>query len=113
MPLARFWLYRVIMKAITVIAALAALGTTSFFASANPGGDERRPPREPPAFAIAACEGKSAGDACTVKTPRGHTIEGECTQMGDVLACKPDHPPPRRGGRDGEDGPPGPPQDSE
>lgn len=91
------------MKAITIIATLAALGTTSFLAAANPGDGDRRPRRQPPPIAIEACDGKTAGDACSFETPRGRAIEGECTQIGETLACKPDHPPPGRGEHDGRD----------
>ncbi len=114
------------IRIFTTSAALAALTTTSFFAYANSRGDERqplavaietcdgttesderRPPRQPPAIAIEACDGLTEGAACSFEGRRGETVEGQCATLGDVLACKPDRPPPRRGGRDGQDRPGG------
>ncbi|MEM7540569.1 MAG: hypothetical protein AAF384_03175 [Pseudomonadota bacterium] len=45
--------------------------------------------RQPPQFAIDACRDLPAGTECSVS--RGNrTRSGSCTQIGDVLACKPD-----------------------
>ncbi len=49
---------------------------------------------EPPPEAIAACENKAAGDACSFIAPGGATITGICQTVEDVLACVPDNPPP-------------------
>ena len=51
--------------------------------------EERKPPQE----AISICEGKSDGDTCTVKTPRGDTLEGTCSNTPDnkYFACKPNN----------------------
>src|SRR5574343_299712 len=49
------------------------------------------PPEQPhghhgiPPEAIAACQGKTAGNTCVIKTPRGESLEGSC-----------DAPPPGR-----------------
>lgn len=59
--------------------------------------------RGPPPEAIAACEDKSEGDACSVEF-RGRTIDGKCVNgpsADDALACMPE------GGR-----PPGPPPEA-
>jgi hypothetical protein len=97
------------MRALPFFATLAALGTTTLLAAGQPSdsGDDRRPRRSPPPIAIEACEGKNAGDACSFETPHGHTIEGECAQIGETIACKPDRPPPRsrRGRGDGSERP--------
>jgi hypothetical protein len=53
-------------------------------------------PRQPPREAIEACEGRAAGDACTVKLP-DRTIDGVCRNGPDgngPLACAPSAPPP-------------------
>jgi hypothetical protein len=54
-------------------------------------GDGRR---EPPAEAIAACDGRAAGDACSV-TIGDRTIDGTCRSGRDgkgPLACRPARP---------------------
>ncbi len=92
------------MRAITTFATLAALGTTSFFASAQPNDDDGCPPRQPPPIAIEACEGKTVRDDCSFEGRRGEAVEGHCAQLGEVLACRPDHPPPRGEDGDGRNG---------
>lgn len=46
-----------------------------------------------------ACSGKSAGDDCSVTTPRGDSIAGQCAQdrSGGELVCRP-----KRGGNQGQ-----------
>lgn len=76
--------------------------------------------RGPPPEAFTACEGKAAGDACSVTTPDGETLAGTCASPpADApdtrIACRPDRmpeggPPPhgRGGGGDCDgDGPGG------
>lgn len=65
-----------------------------------PGGPGHRPPRE----ALEACEGKAAGDACTVVLP-DREIDGTCTAPPEGapdhrLFCLPEGaPPPPQDGR--------------
>ncbi len=78
------------------VVALVALAAP---AAAQPGPPNGRPP-QPPQEAFAACDGRGAGDACTVNL-RGHAIEGTCTAFPQtqMLACRPNHmpgPPPQR-----------------
>lgn len=46
---------------------------------------------QPPAFAVAACAGKTVGTSCSIKTPVGATLQGTCrTPPGlTVVACIP------------------------
>lgn len=53
------------------------------FAAANAGAQQQppAPPKDrhgPPQEAIDACKGKKDGDAASVKTPRGDTVQGTC-----------------------------------
>ena len=56
------------------------------------------PPPPPPPEAIDACNGKSAGDDCTVTTPDGNSIAGKCVApppgapADAQLACMPPMP---------------------
>jgi len=74
-----------------------ALAFTTLVASAFADG-----PPPIPAEAYAACESKSAGEACSLQF-RDLKIEGTCAQApsGDRLACRPNHmpSPPPGGGR--------------
>lgn len=80
-------------------------------ATANAGGKDTHH-RGPPPEAFTACEGKAAGDACTV-THGNDSISGTCASpppdASDTrLACRPDHmpeggPPPGGGGPPGHD----------
>lgn len=84
---------------------LVSLGTTSLLllgaapvlaagepappGAANGGGARKGPPAE----AMAACKGLSAGQACNFKGPRGEQ-RGSCWAPADKpLACKPSAPP--------------------
>jgi hypothetical protein len=93
-------------------ASLTAAVSKTQSSSSGGGGEENadRPQqgkghRGPPPEAFTACEGKVAGDACTV-THDEHSITGTCASPpADApdtrLACRPDHMP--------EGGPGGPP----
>jgi hypothetical protein len=57
-------------------------------------------PPSPPPEAIAACQGKSAGDQVSFTGRRGETLQGVCELRNGVLAARPsrrpDGQPPRR-----------------
>ncbi len=53
-----------------------------------PGPPGSRGP-EPPAEAIAVCQGKRAGDRVSFATPFGHTVTGTCTERGGRLFAIP------------------------
>jgi len=53
-------------------------------------------PRQPPAEAFTACNGKSAGDSVTITTADGRSLTGTCVKFGDRLAARPSQPPPRQ-----------------
>lgn len=52
----------------------------------------------PPAEAFEVCEGKSAGDAADLTTPRGDTLTGTCQDMDGRLVLRPDNMPDKRQG---------------
>lgn len=90
-------------------AETAASSSSGSATDAN-GADGGRPHRAPPPEAFAACDGKAAGDSCTVTTPDDQTIDGTCANPppdapDTRLACRPNNPPPGGGG-DGRGGPP-------
>lgn len=59
---------------------------------ATDSGERRGPPPE----ALAACEGKSAGDPCSFSGPRGDKPQGTCfAPEGKPLACRPSQAPER------------------
>lgn len=47
-------------------------------------------PKAPPYEAVQACTGNNEGSVCSFNTPRGR-LKGICLQVGDTLACVPDH----------------------
>jgi hypothetical protein len=52
-----------------------------------------RPHHGPPQEAINACNGQSAGAACSMTMPDGHTLAGSCKATPDnQLACRPKPP---------------------
>lgn len=103
------------MKPMTVVGMMLVVAgcagsaeeSTSSLTSAVSTSSEadERGHRGPPPEAFTACEGKAAGDACTVTTPHGDELAGTCaTPPEDTrLACRPSHMP--------EGGPPPPPRD--
>jgi hypothetical protein len=76
----------------TTIAGFAMLGGAALLVPLAASADG---PPAPPPEAYAACDSKTAGDACTV-TLHDHTLEGTCAQRGSDgrLSCRPSHPPP-------------------
>lgn len=75
------------MKKILVIASLF-IGISSFAMQ-----DNDRQERVPPQEAISICEGKDTGSTCSVKTPRGDTLEGTCKNTPDkkYFVCMPEN----------------------
>lgn len=75
-----------------IIITILILSATFCFSNSN-GNDRQgqREMREPPSEAISICESQSAGDSCSVTTPRGDTVEGTCENTPDdkYFACKP------------------------
>lgn len=65
-----------------------------------------RGPMKPPPEAIAACKGKSEGDAVQFSTSRGDTLKGVCKLFEGALTAMPPNggPPPPRGMRPKEGG---------
>ncbi len=74
----------------TLFAIVITLATAAL-AQGGPPGNHRGPPPE----ALSACEGNTAGAACSWSHD-GRTMEGTCfTPGGDrPLACRPSGPPP-------------------
>ena len=56
----------------------------------------REQPKGPPSQAFTACEGKKAGDAVTVETFDGRTIQAVCQTFNGQLAANPVIAPPAR-----------------
>lgn len=80
---------------ICFIAVSMILVTTSVaMAQRAPGGG-------PPQEAIDACQGKQAGNACSIETPNGQLIKGSCLARGGRSFCVPAGGPDggRAGGR--------------
>jgi hypothetical protein len=71
--------------------ALAAIGVASR-ALADP--PRQMPPHTPPPEAFKACEGKGAGDACSLRL-HDMDIDGTCGALPgqSALVCRPSHPP--------------------
>jgi Spy/CpxP family protein refolding chaperone len=86
------------LRKVLVLAALAALLPATSWAA--PVGEGRR--MHPSPQAIAACEGKSAGDAVQFSNRRGQTVQAICRRMDENLVAMPDARPGkgRGGGRD-------------
>lgn len=51
--------------------------------------DRKEHSHGPPPEAYVACKGKQAGEAVTIKTPHGDTLEAVCESMNDRLVAKP------------------------
>ena len=60
------------------------------------GGPGRGGHRAPPPEALAACQGKSSGAACSFTGRRGDSVSGTCfsPDPSKPLACKPTNMPP-------------------
>ncbi len=91
-----------IMKRIAMATVMVSLCAATASGSDTEGQRPRGRHQGPPPEAYTACEGKSAGDAAELTTPRGDTITGTCVQQGDRMVMRPDNPPPDRKGRDSE-----------
>jgi hypothetical protein len=75
------------------VASLAAAGTTQ-----EPPARKEQPHHGLPPEAYRACEGKEAGEAVIIETPRGDEIEAVCRYVDDRLVAKPlIGPPPMPG----------------
>ncbi|MEO1173350.1 MAG: hypothetical protein AAFX94_15055 [Myxococcota bacterium] len=76
------------------------LFVASVLVSATANAQERGR-REPPPEALAACEGRSEGDACSFEGRRGGAVNGTCRipPQSQQLACVPEGgrrgPPPQ------------------
>ena len=87
---------------LAALSALFSMPLAVFAQSSDGGPPPGGPPHGPPPEAVAACQGKAVGTTASFTDPRGRTISGPCTKMGDVVAI----PPPAR--RDGQGGMPPP-----
>ena len=76
----------------TYLAFFILLPALSVTAAAS--DDRKGPPPGPPPEAIAACEGKSAGDKVEFEGPRGETFSGICREIDGQLAAAPEGMPP-------------------
>lgn len=79
------------MKRVVLVAVLLSLVSISGWASGKggPGGGKQGPPPE----AIAACEGKAAGDSVEFTGRRGETLEATCQEKDGKLAAVPKNAP--------------------
>ncbi|MCG8668023.1 MAG: hypothetical protein MI867_01295 [Pseudomonadales bacterium] len=86
------------------IAAAVFWASNSVAQPNDQGGDRRGPPPE----AIAACQGKQAGEAVSFTTPRGDNLSATCLKMrGQLVAVPEGHPKKRRPEQGQEHQPPG------
>ncbi|BCR06313.1 hypothetical protein DESUT3_33820 [Desulfuromonas versatilis] len=81
-----------LLKATMLLSVLATLALTIGCA----GNGQGRGPHGVPPEAIAACEGKSAGDSVKFTDRRGETLEATCQEQDGQLVAVPDKRP--RGG---------------
>ena len=89
-----FWAYAAEMPAED-----PTISTTGLAAATDNANLDSRGPPTPPPEAFSACNGRSEGDACSVKF-HDQTIEGVCRKMPegkDELVCVPNHFPPPPG----------------
>jgi hypothetical protein len=75
---------------VIAIVGLLCFGIVNF-AIAQDRPERGTPPKE----AIAACQNKDTGTTCSMKTPRGDTIEGTCKYTPDekYFVCMPEGGP--------------------
>ncbi|HXX70257.1 MAG TPA: hypothetical protein VEK07_23965 [Polyangiaceae bacterium] len=76
-------------QSIRVLAATVCVLVPALAAAqSDPGGEHHGPRPE----AIAACKGKTDGDACEFDAPRGH-VSGTCRKVrtGDLACVHPHH----------------------
>lgn len=98
-----------VRSALLLAAMLTIAGGTHAQNSPPPGGPGGGQPPGPPPEAIAACQGKAAGAACSFAGRQGDSLSGTCfapparqdagstaTQSTPSIACRPD-----RGGPSG------------
>ena len=83
-----------VLSATLLLLALSTLWVTMGCAGSGQG----RGPGSAPPEAIAACEGKSAGDRVEFTGRRGETLEATCQEKDGQLVAVPDNLP-RGGGR--------------
>ncbi len=92
------------MKGRWIVFPAGILIAITGFAWTGQEPDRPMPPR-PPKEALAACESKAEGGACTVETPNGDRVTGRCRRgpRGETpLACVPSNGPgPEMGARFG------------
>ena len=93
------------MRRATILTALVLCMSGVVFGAETPAVPDGKRPGPPPE-AYRACEGKTAGAASQFVGPHGNTISGACTQVGDKLVLRPDHPKGGQGGP-GHTPPPG------
>ncbi len=89
-----------------VIRAAAVLSSFTIIVTAAqtqpPPRVGQRPPGPPP-IAIEACAGAAEGDDCAFNGRYGEQVSGNCTKLGEALACRPaGGPPPHPEGNGGE-----------
>ena len=75
---------------VVLIVSLSTLMPMIVTASNNKGQGR---PQGPPPEAIAACEGKSAGDSVTFTGRRGETLEATCQEKDGQMAAVPENMP--------------------
>ena len=81
-------------RTLLLASLFAGLVATAAIARAD-GNDHRCPhPPPPPKEAVAACDGKAAGDDCAFTAPDGNDVKGTCFKPADApsdapLACAP------------------------
>lgn len=66
---------------------------------------QRPGPGGPPKEAVEACSGKAVAASCTMTTPRGDEVSGQCIETpDDQMACLPEGHDPKSGGRPPKEG---------
>lgn len=73
---------------ITLSLPLLLLAGAAHASDAPPPGRDGTPPAPPPE-AVAACQGKQAGDQVSFTGRNGETLTGQCQLNGDTLAARP------------------------